>query len=117
MGEEKCPQSAKESTKRRPERTRKREMIFLRFLQRVFPEVFKKKRTRTCPEGQRVPGDTKSAKTKSAEECPWDETRPEKAKESQMSRGKRTHNGPDKVREPQVSSLKTPGGGNEKRRK
>ena len=37
-------------------------MIFLRFLQRIFPEVFRKRRTRSCPESQRVPGDTKSAK-------------------------------------------------------
>ena len=61
----------KENKKRRPERTGKRAIIFLRFLQRFFLRFLKKKRTRTRPESQRAPGDTKIT-----EKGPRNETRP-----------------------------------------
>ena len=77
---------------------------------------------RAQKEGQRVPGierEPERAKQcrKGARECPWDQTRAQRAKESQGSRVKIPQEWTLKIDRPQVSTLKTPGGGNYKRRK
>ena len=87
-------------------------MIFLRFLQRFFPEVFvQDKDADTSRRPERARRNKKRRRVPEERDETTEGEREPDVEEKEIPQ--RTQ----KVRESQVSTLKTPGGGNEKRRK